>query len=474
MRNVKMAAVKLSNQARQELLENLRYRLSGGEEGTVIFRTVQSVVPKDLLRIQKFTSPDKFGENLGTLALDAMSSADRERYVQIDYRSFYGFTNARSMRKEHESLNGRQIYFRSDTFSQIDVTSNVTFDFSDSKHLCRPTTPCVGDLLCIFISNDNECYYSGSRENIRADKWFIASNQFLHAWTAIMYDRHETFDKLVGSKTAPADFEKILRKKLFSGNHLTTNGWRKFNQALAAEGKVMTEEQSIERYWHLRSEYASRKWVDIWAAVVLLARYGEIPGPMNVPNTLDNGPKRTAWDLPNAFISNVTWEGLPIHKLTKETLINYNDWKDRVKTDYLFSEVKNGKVIRSGFLDEFGCINKPILPSNKIPAQETSPETSEAIVPIISNEKEFPELPKSTWATIVSKPVVNQEPPIPKPRPDLIPVSIVQPIPRPRPAKTKPIPQPRPPKTTEAFEVPKELKNCDWADFLNEELCEDE
>ena len=39
----------------------------------------------------------------------------------------------------------------------------------------------------------------------------------------------------------------------------------------------MTKEESEEKYWHLRTEVASKKWVDVYTCIVLISVYGELP-----------------------------------------------------------------------------------------------------------------------------------------------------------------------------------------------------
>ena len=45
--------------------------------------------------------------------------------------------------------------------------------------------------------------------------------------------------------------------------------------------------------------------MDIWTALVLIARYGEFPSIKNVPNNKDGCFQRTSWNLPEGFVKNL-------------------------------------------------------------------------------------------------------------------------------------------------------------------------
>jgi len=96
---------------------------------------------------------------------------------------------------------------------------------------------------------------------------------------------------------------------MFTGNFLQTNSWLKHKLQLQDNKLTMSEEESLELYWHLRSEYASKKWVDVYTAMVLIVRYGEFPSVSNVPGNSDcednlfrKRLSRFRWSLPTDFV----------------------------------------------------------------------------------------------------------------------------------------------------------------------------
>ena len=81
--------------------------------------------------------------------------------------------------------------------SELNNICKITFENGN-----LPITPIAGDLICIFMSNNTITRHTTNRfRNInqkpKADKWFIASDQFLRAWTAILYGWNESFDCLI-------------------------------------------------------------------------------------------------------------------------------------------------------------------------------------------------------------------------------------------------------------------------------------
>jgi hypothetical protein len=223
-----------------------------------------------------------------------------ERNIQIDRARFYGITSKAIMRAEMPAFRGKEIFFDDSTYRNLNV-SGLTFQLEHAK----PIVPVVGDLLCIFFSNDS-CKKRYGREDPYADAWFIASEQFLRAWTAILFDKHEALTKIVPKSTKPEDFESALKSKLFCGNTLMTNTWLKNKLAYENENILFSREESINFYWHLRIENVAKYWVDVWASLVLLSRYGELPTCQNVPNLKNTTgrfePQRAEWNLPHQFI----------------------------------------------------------------------------------------------------------------------------------------------------------------------------
>lgn len=184
----------------------------------------------------------------------------------------------------NDAFRGTPIFASAGTYAKLDL---VNFDL---RHTTVPSAPPrSGDLICGVIRRNSQ---QGRLPTYMS--WFICSEQFLHAWTSIMYPTHESFVKK-GKATEPQ-----LRQWLMSGNRLCTNGYRKYFYGCLDSGVV--PEKLMEKYFFMRSEAIATDHVHYYAALVLAVRYGELPCVHNVPKNLDGGPNMTKWDLPATWI----------------------------------------------------------------------------------------------------------------------------------------------------------------------------
>lgn len=213
-----------------------------------------------------------------------------EQNVQEVYQKFFIFTADAPLRG-NDRWGRVAIYGSSQRCSELDFTKDFSFL---PAHGCN-IPPRIGDLVCGVVQ--------AGRKNPQFKYWFTCSEQFFHAWTSIIYEDHE-------SLTRRGSEEDQIRRYLMSGNRLCTNSYRKWIQACEQNGISVTDEAMNKRYYTLRTESTSRNHVHIYAALVLLLRYHELPNETNIPHNLDKGPKSTKWDLPAGWI---------------ETLINMYD-----------------------------------------------------------------------------------------------------------------------------------------------------
>ena len=288
---------KITTECQQHIRDNIAHQMSGGTNGKYIFRRAGKLISMEAPVVKKITSPG----DVEITELRGLSGDIIKKNVQIDCKSFCGTTTAHAIRQEHACTLNMPILFHSQKYVQPNIGMPII------SNLHEVITPIEGDLLCIWLSNETierrKSYGKKFSPTLEADSWFIASEQFLRAHTLILYDWHSSFDCLIPKNTAIEDREAALKKKLFIGNTLMTNGWLKNKLSLEQSGCLpMTKQESEEKYWHLRSEPVSRNWVDVYAAIVLIARYGEVPTEFNVPNNNNNGPRRTQWSLPVDFI----------------------------------------------------------------------------------------------------------------------------------------------------------------------------
>lgn len=341
----------LSSTAKNLIRDYLKGKLLGDGDGCYIFRRFDRLIKASpVSSITRHFGPDVYE------TLESVEGVDSEiikKSVEIKHKWFSGFAYGRQLRDEHANLVNKEIYLHSSNYSQLDTSLHYTFKFSDARQLTSHITPRRDDLIFIFISNktlsdfaiDKDQGPKKKRAKPKADAWCIVSEQFLKAWTLIQYDWHDSFDKYIPIATPFQEREKILRDKLFIGNKLMTHSWLKHKLSLEAEGKVMSAEKSRETYWYLRTEYVSRKWVDVWCALVLIARYGELPCPVNVPNNskgsndtkIDTQHHRNVWSLPTFFVTMVLHKCLPSNFFISEHLINYDIWKDYSTSSMLMS-----------------------------------------------------------------------------------------------------------------------------------------
>jgi hypothetical protein len=168
-----------------------------------------------------------------------------------------------------------------------------------------------GDLVCGVLALDK----FGKPTNTYA-KWFIASQQMLHAVRLMRFQVHDAFK----GKT-----EEQLRGEYMRGNKLATNAFGRWAFSVAARqvettdyvngiktmkvASLTKEEWTAEarkRMWVLRHETATRQYYHIWAAWVLMVRWGEMPNYHNYPMCYQN-LKRSADPRPVATMKQINW-----------------------------------------------------------------------------------------------------------------------------------------------------------------------
>jgi len=279
---------------RDTILKNTSY---------LVFRRVGKVMakPEDLVdtrwEIPRETKVYHKGE-----VLPPFTEQETLQFVQERYSTFYFFTTTTALRS-NDKWGDIAIYGASNCYSELDVYG-ASFLFPPRSQSQIPPRPSVrgangkvmrqGDLICGLVSKP-----APGRQNPRFTRWFICSEQFFHAWTAIVHPENQSLGKF------SAD-EDDVRRYLMSGNRLATNGYRKWLLSCQQSNVSSDDDELRKRFYLLRTERVSKEWVHVYAALVLILRYKELPGDHNVPNNLDNGPKMTTWDLPSGWLAKVT------------------------------------------------------------------------------------------------------------------------------------------------------------------------
>lgn len=390
--------LKMSENARLEFLAFFQKAFSGGNDGKCFFRRVSEVSWLDKpYSVTKNIDPST---SLHVDSFTGISNSDRDRYMEVKV-PFNAFTVPNSVRDEPIEVNKLKIRLPHTHYSQLDLTLNYTFEFSDDKRLCSPTTPIPKDLVFIYMSNQNLQNLRNSRYQPTADKWFVASEQFLRAWTAIMYKWHVSFDEFVSSIIEEDKKEDNLKDKLFGGNRLMTNTWLKFKMAI---NRPLSLQESRDKYWHLRSETASKKWVDVYCAIVLMARYGELPCHANLPDYKGKESSygveihRSSWYFPVNFVTKLIGCVTP-GLITEANIQNYKEWTNLVDFKYFLSDIDKG---HKGVVDNLPLLNKNFVfgvCSDKHQVFQTiAPRTKKEEFPLLTSthsnkqKEEFPTL----------------------------------------------------------------------------------
>lgn len=379
------SVTKISDNDKKNISGYLRNILSGNAlGGTFIFRRVSKVIHSDIRSVKVVTDIDEYKKydslSLLNTRADQITTTKNlwERYVEVDCDKFHGFVNTQSIREEPNWIRSKSISFGSDRYRSFNPE---TLEFSVEKS--KPPVPVFGDLLCIFMSSGK--LITGVHKHTKqvADYWFVASEQFLRMWTAVMYNDHDSLWALVPKNTTPEDFEVLLRKKLFSGNQLATNTWLKYKM-MGYEGVLdFTKEESKKLYWHLRTDELSTEWVDVCAVLVLLSRYGELPSKDNTPIlSLKNGEvetvyRRSLWHIPTGLLAKIFQDSNCVHFWKVINECPCNECKNLEKICQEREDNISSKLCYSKRFDEYVYSPSKIVPKKIIKEVEViAPSTS--------------------------------------------------------------------------------------------------
>lgn len=329
--------IKISEEAKQAVRAFLRSKLSGGKNGTTLFRRFDYVRDSDGNPIiYKILSPEE-RIKIDVSEHNIYDEEYRRKHIEINYKSFTGLTSGKQIRDENRNLQNIQLYLKSSNYHDFNLSENNLFELKRAAH----KTPLQNDLIFAYFKNETlEKWKKRPINFLRPvpDAWCIVSEQFLKAWTVIMYDTHESIYRVLPSDTTDENFEERLRHKLFKGNFLMTNSFLKLFLTKVDNDKtgmvnptyktIMTKEE-YNRFVCMRTEYISRKYVDCWACVVLIARYGELPCTANKMLWYSlNSEQRAGWSLPRNFVSSILKSSV---KNLEENLENYDSWKNAIK-----------------------------------------------------------------------------------------------------------------------------------------------
>lgn len=262
------------------------------------FRRVGNVVADSSNWVKtEFYQPQPDGSmtvDVYTESLPILTEDDYKRKT-IEYYSEYNFyTTQKPLRTGEDKIGKEYIFCESKNQCYLNP---VTFKFDrtmsgeDSMILPRE-----GDLICLL-----PVFGKGGRIP-EAKYWFICSEQFMRAWTLIIYNEHESFRELAFAFEEGVSREEMLKRKVFGGNYTMTNGYRKWILSCVQSLLISSPEEIEKRFWVVRSERMAREYIHMYSALVLMLRYREFPCENNIPNVLNYSPLLTSWDLPFGWL----------------------------------------------------------------------------------------------------------------------------------------------------------------------------
>lgn len=279
------------------------------------FRRVGNVVAKqeDWVRTEFYQARDDGSVvvNVYTENPPDFTDDDYKRKVAEYYSDYSFYTTQKPLRVDEDKIGTGYILCEAKNQCYLNP---ITFKFDRAlSGDDRMILPREGDLVCLL-----PVHGKGGRIP-EAKYWFICSEQFMKAWTLIVYRDHETLKKL-------ASTEQELRKKVFSGNFTMTNGYRKWILSCYQSGLISTPEEIEKRFWVVRGERLARDYVHVYSALVLMIRYREFPCEYNVPNVINYAPTMSGWDLPAGWIETLTQTyGLQVHGFFRKQEIEVFD-----------------------------------------------------------------------------------------------------------------------------------------------------
>lgn len=265
---------------RQELRDGIKKYI-----GNLIFRRVGIVNahPHDIASVRYYTDDNSFKEiSVKDYSPENFTEEELENNISVEYTRFSVRTRQNIMR-ENDQFEGFGILCHSDRYSEFDIVDRASWRFDRSLNKKRLAAPKVGALVCMLVD----------RRTKKALHWFSCSEQFLRAWTLLMYEKHNSF------------FDKsIERTKITSGNYVITNNHKKWVVSRRQNDEEIDEEERLKRFHYLNTETHSIKYMHLYPCLALLSKYGELPTVNNIPN--NNGEheyKCLSWDLPEYFVS---------------------------------------------------------------------------------------------------------------------------------------------------------------------------
>lgn len=227
--------------------------------------------------------------------------------IELHYNMFACFCSTEELRPETKLTKKQQIFIASGKYNEPDFLLSHTFGILFEDELRdNDVPPRVGDLICLEA-------VIGPKGIPQAKWWFNCSDQFMHLWTYIMFPEHPSISRIPNPLT---------------GNYLQTNTYLKWILGYNDAGEKVPLDEAKKRYFRLRTEAASRKYVHVYCALYVMMVQGVLPNWKNVPNNQSETRKIKEWDIPEDFVDRVLrthttfFDDLPSDDFCKKSVKN--------------------------------------------------------------------------------------------------------------------------------------------------------
>lgn len=396
-----MSSDLLPIQVAYKLREALRKQTDNNILPTLTFRRIASVKcnPNDFIKNEYTTH----GGSVDVKYVpEGLTPQERSKNYRQYYRRFFGYTSSKSLRPgDNDQYTGKSLYFRSKYYNELNIEDGELTFFTPAQRKKKILYPLVlplqgEDIICgiVFPPEKNK---NNKNEKNKGNKkvveqlpefrhWFICSDQFLRAWTMIMYDEHSSFPY---SSTEPK-----LRRKMMSGNRLNTNSYLKWVKACEENNIEIDAKEASDRYFVLRTERTSTQYVHVYSAMVLLARYATLPSSDNVPINLGEGYVMKLWNLPEGWINTFLFRytGFPLDDImtlkAKNNVFKWDSGDESLEDGNIESEETDG----CGSMENGSITNtdQPCTLTNDIPPELNVENVENETTPVVK--------PKMSWA----------------------------------------------------------------------------
>jgi len=338
----------------EKVSAEMRKYFRTGNWKNFIFRRVSKVNLRreDLERVCFHEDPVTTHDmDIKTYKRSDFSDKEFEKNISLHYRKFSFVTSSASIR-DNDYFQHQEIYVTADSFADLDIT---TLDFEEKTRVSK-IPPRVGDLVCMLVRKP-----SNPRYNPRATKYFNCSEQFMRAWTAVMYDKHPALEK--------KGKEPQMRDYLMSGNRLNTNSSQKYYYAHKDHGKQVDPIEMKNRFYYLRTEGPSKKFIHAYSDLVLMVRYGVLPCYLNVPANRGEGVYMLHHDTPKGYMC-----GLLKHCGYDPEKVHNMNWVSMDKMVHRKAPTLPRPVTKTRKQPKFGLEENDFPSLCDIPMKKESPE----------------------------------------------------------------------------------------------------